>query len=239
MPALLIDSCSQLKDILKETDTLIPHNWLISNLECYDTTGWEGCEKWARRTLILTDEELKHDVYLRDMQFIWGVFSAIPKEYERRDMEKYAYPALENISYMANRVTPQHPMAFLEISVWDGSHTYICAHDKGVLQAFCKLPYDVIDLENDNRIMNRELCRIQDTLHHLIPSVSEALQTTFGGNAGTHCFVTKRARKFPLKKWRKSSKPYTKRFLLKDIGSNIRIGIHMTKNKNKFALTES
>ena len=175
MPALLIDSCSQLKDILKETDTLIPHNWLISNLECYDTTGWEGCEKWARRTLILTDEELKHDVYLRDMQFIWGVFSAIPKEYERRDMEKYAYPALENISYMANRITPQHPMAFLEISVWDGSHTYICAHDKGVLQAFCKLPYDVIDLENDNRIMNRELCRIQDTLHHLIPSVSDAV----------------------------------------------------------------
>ena len=80
MPALFIDSCSQLKSILEKSDSLPPHNWLISNLECYDTTGWEGCEKWKKQSFILTDEELKNDIYLRDMQFIWGVFSAISKD---------------------------------------------------------------------------------------------------------------------------------------------------------------
>ena len=74
MPALFIDSCSQLKSILEKSEFLSPHNWLISNLECYDTTGWEGCEKWKKQSLILTDEELKNDIYLRDMQFIWVSF---------------------------------------------------------------------------------------------------------------------------------------------------------------------
>lgn len=175
MPALFIDSCSHIKSILQKTDTLIPHNWLISYLECYDTVGWDGCEKWENRTLILTDEELKNDVYLRDMQFIWGAFSAIPKEYSRKDIEKYAYPELEKPDYMANHIVPQHPLAFLEISVWDGSYTYVCAHDKSLLQAFYSLPYDVIDAENDNKAMNKELCRIQDTLRNMVPNVSDAV----------------------------------------------------------------
>ena len=76
---------------------------------------------------------------------------------------------------MANHIVPQHPLAFLEISVWDGSYTYICAHYKSLLQAFYSLPYDVIDAENDNKAMNKELCRIQDTLRNMVPNVSDAV----------------------------------------------------------------
>ena len=175
MSALFIDSCSQLKSILEKSEFLSPHNWLISNLECYDTTGWEGCEKWEKQSLILTDEELKNDIYLRDMQFIWGVFSAIPKDYSRQDIEKYSFPELENPNYMANHINPQHPLAFLEISVWDGSYTYICAHDENLLKPFNDVPYRVIDAEEDNKVMNRNLCRIQDILRNMIPGVSEVV----------------------------------------------------------------
>ena len=175
MSALFIDSCSQLKSILEKSEFLSPHNWLISNLECYDTTGWEGCEKWEKQSLILTDEELKNDIYLRDMQFIWGVFSAIPKDYSRQDIEKYSFPELENPNYMANHINPQHPLAFLEISVWDGSYTYICAHDENLLKPFKDVPYKIIDAEEDNKTMNRNLCRIQDILRNMIPDVSEII----------------------------------------------------------------
>ncbi|MBE6670080.1 MAG: hypothetical protein E7601_07750 [Ruminococcaceae bacterium] len=175
MSALFIDSCSQLKSILEKSEFLSPHNWLISNLECYDTTGWEGCEKWEKQSLILTDEELKNDIYLRDMQFIWGVFSAIPKDYSRQDIEKYSLPELENPNYMANHINPQHPLAFLEISVWDGSYTYICAHDEHLLKPFKDVPYKIIDAEEDNKTMNRNLCRIQDILRSMIPDVSEII----------------------------------------------------------------
>ena len=175
MPALFIDSCSQLKAILEKSDSLPPHNWLISYLECYDTIGWEGCEKWEKQSFILTDEELKKDIYLRDMQFIWGVFSAIPEKYSSHDIEKYSLPELENPNYMANHISPQHPLSFLEISVWDGCYTYICAHDENLLKPFKDVPYRVIDAEEDNKTMNRELCRIQDILRNMVPNVSEVV----------------------------------------------------------------
>ena len=175
MPALFIDSCSQLKCILEKTESLIPHNWLVSYLECYDTIGWEGCEKWKNQSLILTDEELKKDIYLRNMQFIWGVFSAIPKKYSIQDIEKYALPELENPHYMANHIVPQHPLTFLEISVWDGSYTYICAHEKNILEPFKNVPYRVIDAEEDNKVMNYELCRIQSIIRNIVPDVSDAV----------------------------------------------------------------
>lgn len=175
MPALFIDSCSQLKSILEKSDSLAHCNWLVSYLECYDTSGWEGSEKWGKYSFTLTDEELKKDIYLRDMQFIWGVFSAIPNEYSQKEIEKYALPELENPNYMANHINPQHPLACLEISVWDGSYTYICARDEDILKPFKEVPYKVIDAEEDNKTMNRELCRIQDILRSKIPNVSEAV----------------------------------------------------------------
>ena len=109
------------------------------------------------------------------MQFIWGVFSAIPKEYSRQDIEKYALPELKKPNYMANHINPQHPLACLEISIWDGSYTYICAHDEDILKPFKEVPYKVIDAEKDNQTMNRELCRIQDILRNMVPNVSEVV----------------------------------------------------------------
>ena len=175
MPALFIDSCSNLKSILEKSESLPPHYWLVSYLECYDTSGWDGCEKWGKCSFILTDEELKKDIYLRDMQFIWGVFSAIPNEYSPKEIEKYTLPELENPNYMANHINPQHPLACLEISIWDGSYTYICAHDEDILKPFEEVPYKVIDAEKDNQTMNGELCRIQDILRGMVPNVSEAV----------------------------------------------------------------
>ncbi len=175
MPALFIDSCSQIKKILEATDSLPPHNWLISYLECYDTQGWDGCEKWDCESLFLTDEELKKDVYLRDMQFIWAVFSAIPVEYGGDDLKPYTLPQLENPYYMGNHIVPQHPLAFLEISVWDGSYTYISAHDELILMPFINLPYSVLDAEADNRRMNQELCLIRDVLQSIAPEASDVI----------------------------------------------------------------
>lgn len=194
MPAIFIDSCSQLKNILEKTEDLIPHNWLISYLECYDTADWEGCEKWKKHSLILTDEELKRDIYLRDMQFIWGVFSAIPREYSQQDIEKYALPDLENSKYMANHIHPQHPLAFLEVSVWDGAYTYICTRDKNLLKAFSDLPYEVIDAEEDNQTMNKELCRIQDTLRGIFFDVSDAVANEIQWECWHTLFLNKKTR---------------------------------------------
>ena len=174
MPCVYVET-SQFKDILAALPELPPRNWLITDLECYDNQGWDGCEKWTERELFLTDEEFRRDVNLRNMQIIWGVFSAIPAEYCKEDIYKYPLPESENPRYMSNRIVPQHSLAILELYADDGWFTFVSAHDASLLEPLYHLPYKVRDEEADNKIMNAKLRRIQDTLRKEAPDVSSAV----------------------------------------------------------------
>ena len=171
MPCVYIET-SRLKDILSALPEIPPHNWLITDLECYDYCGWDGCEKWAKRELFLTDEEFRQDVNLRDMQIIWGVFSAIPSEYAKEDIYKYPLPEAETPYYMSSRIAPRHPLAVLELYADDGCFTFVSAHDSALLEPLYQLPYTVRDEEASNKIMNAQLRRIQDILRKEAPDVS-------------------------------------------------------------------
>lgn len=77
MPCLYADT-PYLGEILSVLPKMPNHNWLISDLDCFDHCGWDGCEKMGRTKPVLTDAELRRDVGLRNMQCIWSVFSDIP-----------------------------------------------------------------------------------------------------------------------------------------------------------------
>jgi hypothetical protein len=171
MPCVFVET-SRFKEILAALPELPPHNWLITDLECYDNCGWDGCEKWAERELFLTDEELLHDINLRNMQMIWGVFSAIPLEYTKEDIYKYPLPESENPRYLSNHIVPQHPLAFLELYADDGWFTYVSSQDAALLEPLYRLPCEVHDEEAENRIVNAQLRRIQDMLRKEVPDVS-------------------------------------------------------------------
>lgn len=171
MPCVYIET-SRLKNILSTLPELPPHNWLITDLECYDYCGWDGCEKWAEWELFLTNEELRRDVDLRNMQIIWGVFSAIPSGYAKEDIYKYPLPETETRYYMSSGIVPQHPLAVLELYVDDGCFTFVSAHDSALLDPLYLLPYKVRDEEASNKIMNAQLRRIQNTLRRETPDVS-------------------------------------------------------------------
>ena len=171
MPCIYVET-SQFKDILAALPELPPHNWLITDLECYDNRGWDGCEKWAERELFLTDEELRRDVNLRNMQIIWGVFSAIPAKYSKEDIYKYPLPESENPRYMGNKIVPQHPLAIVELYADDGWFTFVSAHDTSLLEPLYRLPIKVRNEETSNRVMNAQLRRIQDMLRKEVPDVS-------------------------------------------------------------------
>lgn len=171
MAAVEIETC-YLKDILSTLPELPPHNWRISGLECYDDCGWDGCEKWAESDLFLTDEELKHDIDLRNMQIIWGVFSAIPVVYSWEEVDSYPLPEAQTSYYMSSRIAPRHPQAILELAVNDGMFTIVSAHDPALLQPLYELPYKIVDLETENQRLNALLRRIQDTLRTIVPDVT-------------------------------------------------------------------
>ena len=171
MPCVYVET-SQFKDILAALPELPPHNWLITDLECYDYRGWDGCEKWAESELFLTDEEFRRDINLEDMQMIWGVFSAIPVEYTKEDIYKFPLPESENPRYMGNKIVPQHPLAFLELYADDGWFTFVSSHDASLLEPLYQLPYKVRDEEADNKVTNAQLRRIQDSLRKEVPDIS-------------------------------------------------------------------
>ena len=124
MPCVYVET-SRFKEILVALPELPPHNWLITDLDCYDYHGWDGCEKWEESELFLTDEEFRRDINLRNMQILWGVFSAIPVEYTKEDIYKYSLPESENPRYLSNHIVPQHPLAILELYADDGWFTYV------------------------------------------------------------------------------------------------------------------
>lgn len=172
MPSVQIETC-YLKDILNKLSDLPSHNWLISNLECYDHCNWEGSEKWAETDLFLTDEQLRKDVDFRNMQIIWGAFSAIPVEYSKEKVYSYELPWLENPYYMRNFIEPQHPLAILEISVFDGWYTIVSSKDAELIKPLYELEIEAFDEEYYNQKMNGALCRVQDMLRSMIPNVSD------------------------------------------------------------------
>ncbi len=171
MPCVYVETC-RLKDILAALPELPPHNWLITDLVCYDTTGWDGCEKWDQSELFLTDEELRRDVNLRNMKIIWGVFSAIPTEYTKEEIYGHPLPESENPYYMSSRIVPQHPLAVLELYADDGWFTLVSSHDSTLLEPLYNLPYKTRNEESDNQKTNAQLRRIQDMLRKEIPDVS-------------------------------------------------------------------
>ncbi len=181
-----------IKDILALLPELPEHNWLITELECYDCCGWDGCEKWAESRLFLSDEELRHDVNLRDMQFVWGVFSALPK-----DITQDKTSALSDIGLSDNRdgftfknvLLPKQPNSILEIWSVDSSHVLVVAHNPDYLKPLYNLDCEVRDEELCNQKMNAELCRIRNVLKEINPVIPENKANAIQWNCWRNFFL--------------------------------------------------
>ena len=156
MAGVLIERNGYLREILRllgarDWDC----QWLITGLECYATCGWEGAEKWGQETLLLSNQVFLHDVEERDMQFVWGLFSAIPSGYSREEIFSHPLPDFweEDGRSVCLRVPllPLHPLAFLEILSEDSSTITVSARSPEVLQPLYGLDCWTEDGEEQNR----------------------------------------------------------------------------------------
>lgn len=110
-----------IKDICNIIGDVDNYNWLITNIECYPSDEEivkildnEYCWIEGRSLLDLLAKE--------EFQWIWGVFSAFPKEIRLEEVLKYDYPYADGYKgFWENPVALQHPLAVSEIVVWDGS----------------------------------------------------------------------------------------------------------------------
>ena len=156
MPGILIERGGFLREIFRALGTANwDCQWLVTCLECYDTQGWLGCEKWREETLFLANRNLLRDVEARDMQFVWGIFSAIPAGYSREEIVSYPLPTFEDNAgrsiYLRERLVPQHPLAFLEIACEDSSSVTAVAWEAERLLPLYGLACWTEDVEEMNR----------------------------------------------------------------------------------------
>ena len=89
------------------------------------------------------------------MQFVWGIFSAIPSGYSREEIFSHPLPDFweEDGRSVCLRVPllPQHPLAFLEILSEDSTSITVSAPKPEVLQPLYRLDCWTEDGEESNR----------------------------------------------------------------------------------------
>ena len=86
-----------------------------------------------------------------EFQWIWGVFSAFPKEIELNEVLKYSYPYADGYTgFWKNPITVQHPLAISEIVAWDGALILVIAKKNEIVNTIMKKNVLAQDLEKYN-----------------------------------------------------------------------------------------
>lgn len=101
-------------------------NWLITDIEAYPMDKDINSIIYDQNYVILSNNELINMLEKENFQWIWAIFSMIPKKYSKKDILKYKLPSIKNISLNGdNSLNIQHKLASLEIDCIDSSYCQI------------------------------------------------------------------------------------------------------------------
>jgi hypothetical protein len=121
---LILENCARVRYFTNMAETLSAmgvraeeYDWYISDVETN-----VGVPSLSEQGKWVSGRELSQILGSADLQFIWAVFSAVPKG--RRPPVVIEPRADGNVSYWgAQEVRPQLPGALFEIACWDSSAT--------------------------------------------------------------------------------------------------------------------
>lgn len=140
----IIEICNCIEDVDE-------FNWLITNIECYPLDD-EIATILDNEYCWIKGKEMLRLLKKEDFQWTWGVFSAFPKEVMLEEVLEYNYPYADGYKgFWENPITVQHPLAFLEIVVWDGSIILVISERNQIVDNFMKKNAFANDLEQYNR----------------------------------------------------------------------------------------
>ena len=115
----------------------LDYNWLITDIEAYPTIK-EANEIIKNEYIIISNDDLLDLLEKDDFQWTWGIFSAIPKNIDTKEILQYNLPYKESISLTDVNPTIQHPLAEIEIDCMDSSYFQITVKDDKYLKEFKK-----------------------------------------------------------------------------------------------------
>ena len=100
----------------------LKYNWLISDIEAYPQNK-DYIDLFNNDYIFLSNHELLTILENEDIQFINGIFSAIPVNFKENEVFQYAIPCINKIDlkyYVGPHI--QHPLADMEIACTDSTY---------------------------------------------------------------------------------------------------------------------
>lgn len=158
---IIIKDCPELKGhtMMDEVFALMEnevskYNWLITDIEATSDTAFFSYP-WQNQ--YYKGEELLEHLKHNKTQFIWGVFTAIPKDCKlsKEELLQVVSPiADENTEIWKPEVKIQHPLGVIEIVAWDSSLTIVIAKDYRILNRFYNKLTGIHDFEEYKENIN-------------------------------------------------------------------------------------
>lgn len=106
------------------------YDWFVSDVETnYDIPGFSEEDQW------LSGAELDQLLSTQQIQFIWGVFSAVAQGY-RPSVESAPYADGNPLYWEAQDLKPQLSGALFEIACWDSSATILVGISDAMAKSF-------------------------------------------------------------------------------------------------------
>lgn len=110
------------------------YNFLITDIECNHCP--DKRINYEKDYLFISTNEILDIVNANEIQFIWGVFSVIPKHISLEGILKYELPYSEGTHTLDEIVEIQHPLAEIEIVAFDSSYLEITSKREDIIQLF-------------------------------------------------------------------------------------------------------
>ena len=108
----------------------LKYKWLISDIEAYPQNKSYN-DLFNNDYIFLSNHELLTILENEDIQFINGIFSAIPANFKKNEVFQYAIPRINKIDlkyYVALNI--QHPLADMEIACIDSTYFSITSRQE-------------------------------------------------------------------------------------------------------------
>lgn len=117
--------------------TAATFDWYVSDIETnYHGAAFQSEDHW------ISGEELEKFLAHNEVQFIWGVFSAVPKGF-RSTVNEAPYADGNPDYWKGMEITPQLPGALFEIACWDGSATIFIGLPPDALNSLRRIYPDI------------------------------------------------------------------------------------------------
>jgi len=114
-------------------EEIFSYNWLLTDID----SNYYSDNTIENNYDFLSGEEFIELIEKNDFRFVWGVFSAFPKEVALEKILSKGIPSADGYTgFWENPINLQNSSAIIEMVLWDGELALIISHKDEIIDDF-------------------------------------------------------------------------------------------------------